>query len=757
MEPEPQPPSTSSTDAASDSNKSLKSRLRSIFAANNKRTKKKEPHHKTVPFLQLFAYATNAELYYMIISIPAAIAHGTILPLFTIIFGSVIDIFGGTDNVQGSTDFVDIKKITGEVGGIAKWFLVLAAVAFVTSFLQVRFQLIFAHRVATRLRKLYFRSLMTQDYAWYDSHDGGELTSRVASDVNLIQTGIGEKVTTAVQMITTLVAGFIVALVHGWKLTLIIFAISPLLALGGVLFGKLAAESTSDSQKSYGAAGAVASEVLSLIRTVTAYNGQESEARRYEKELQKAYLSGVRRSTYSGAALGFTYGVIFCTFAVAFVFGAGQVRSGEMSAGDIIVTFFSVFIGTISIGQAAPSFTAFNIARGAAPRVYEIIRRKSEIDPLDTEHGRVLDDVKGEISFRNVQFNYPTRNSSDPDSNARPYVLDNFDLHVAEGSSQALVGSSGCGKSTTVRLIERFYDVQHGQVMLDGVDVRELNVRWLRSQIGYVGQMPTLFMLSIRENIELGAGLEQVVDEKTGQTVLRRKEVSEDEIIAAAKKANAHDFIMKLPEKYDTMLGERGAMLSGGQKQRVCIARALVRNPRILLLDESTSALDAQSERLVQKALEQAAEGRTTITIAHRLSTVKNADVISVIDEGRVVERGTHNELLNIEGGAYKTLVEFQNVEAKKHEEQTVQDDSSTVLKAATEDLTKATSVSKTLEGEAVEEGGLPPVDKGVLARALKMNMTEFPFILIGMIGAAVAGATFPVMAIIFTEVSAIV
>lgn len=755
MEAEPHPSTTSSTDAASDSNLSFKARLRSIFAAK-KKGHKKQSEQTTVPYFQLFAYAKKAEMYYMLISIPAAMVHGSILPLFTIIFGSVIDVFGGTDNVQGTDDFVDIKKITGEIGGISKWFLILAAVAFVTSFLQVRFQLIFAHRVATRLRKLYFRSLMTQDYAWYDSHDGGELTSRVASDVNLIQTGIGEKVTTAVQMTTTLVAGFIIALIHGWKLTLIILAISPLLALGGVMFGKLAAESTSDSQKSYGSAGAVASEVLSLIRTVTAYNGQETEARRYEKELQKAYLSGVKRSTYSGAALGFTYGVIFCTFAVAFVFGAGQVRSGEMSAGDIIVTFFSVFIGTISIGQAAPSFTAFNIARGAAPRVYDVIRRKSEIDPLDTEHGRVLDHVKGEITFRNVQFNYPTRNTSDPDSNARPHVLDKFDLHVSEGSSQALVGSSGCGKSTTVRLIERFYDVENGQVMLDGVDIRELNVRWLRSQIGYVGQMPTLFMLTIRENIELGAALEKVDDEKTGQTVLRRKEVSEEEIIAAAKKANAHDFIMKLPEKYDTMLGERGAMLSGGQKQRVCIARALVRNPKILLLDESTSALDAQSERLVQKALEQAAEGRTTVTIAHRLSTVKNADVISVIDEGRVVERGTHDELLNIEGGAYKTLVEFQNVEAKKQQEQPVDDDSSKVLKAATEDLTKATSVSKTFEEEAAEEGGLPPVDKGVLVRALKMNMAEFPFILMGMISAAVAGATFPVIAIIFTEVSTV-
>ncbi|KAI0558615.1 ABC transporter [Gracilaria domingensis] len=745
MDVENQSSASPSSDVVSETPSSLKGRIKAIFAK-----KKEKEEHKTVPFKELFAYATRAELRYMFISIPAAAVHGCILPLFTIVFGDVINAFGGTDDTGEGA--VALDEITSTVGGIAKWFLVLAAVAFVSSFLQVRFQLIFAHRVTNRLRRLYFQSLMRQDYSWYDSNDGGELTARVAGDVNLIQAGIGEKVATAVQFIVTFITGFIIAFIYGWKLTLIILAISPLLALGGVLFGKLAAESSSDTQKSYGAAGGVASEVLSLIRTVTAYNGQESEARRYDEKLQEAYSYGVRRSAYSGGALGFTYGVIFCTFAVAFTFGAGQVRSGAMEPGDIIITFFSVFIATISIGQASPAFNAFNIARGAAPRVYDVIRRKSEIDPLEDE-GKVLDNVTGEIIFRDVQFNYPTRVVDDLESDARPNVLDNFNLKVSPGSSHALVGSSGCGKSTTVRLIERFYDVQEGQVLLDGIDVRELNVRFLRSQIGYVGQMPTLFMLSIRENIALGAAMEKVLDPETGEATLQRKEVTDDEIVAAAKKANAHDFIMKLPERYDTVLGERGAMLSGGQKQRVCIARALVRNPKILLLDESTSALDAQSERIVQEALEHAAEGRTTITIAHRLSTVKNADVISVIDQGKVVEEGNHTDLLSIERGAYRTLVEYQNVEGKKEkEEEEEEGDSSAVLKAAAEDPTKATSLSKTRVEE--EEAELPIVDRGVLGRALKMNVPEIPYILVGMIGAAVAGASFPAMAITFTEVS---
>ncbi|CAN8075644.1 unnamed protein product [Agarophyton chilense] len=745
MQVENQSSASPSTDVTSES-LSIKQRIKAMFAGKKN---EEEQTQKTVPFRELFAYATRAEMRYMWVSIPSAAVHGAILPLFTIVFGSVINVFGGTDDTGANA--VPLDEITSTIGGIAKWFLVLAAVAFVTSFLQVRFQLIFAHRVTNRLRRLYFQSLMRQDCTWYDSNDGGELTARVAGDVNLVQAGIGEKVATAVQFIFTFVVGFIIALIYGWKLTLIILSVAPLLALGGVLFGKLAAESTSDSQKSYGAAGGVASEVLSLIRTVTAYNGQESEAKRYDEKLQEAYRFGIKRSAYSGGALGFTYGVIFCTFAVAFTFGAGQVRSGAMEPGDIIVTFFSVFIGTISIGQASPAFNAFSIARGAAPRVYDVIRRKSAIDPLDGE-GEILDNVTGEIEFRDVQFNYPTRTVDDQESEARPHVLDNFNLKVSPGSSHALVGSSGCGKSTTVRLIERFYDVQEGQVLLDGGSIRNLNVRWLRSQIGYVGQMPTLFMLTIRENIALGAAMEKAVDPETGEAILRRKEVTDEEIVAAAKKANAHDFIMKLPEKYDTLLGERGAMLSGGQKQRVCIARALVRNPKILLLDESTSALDAQSERIVQEALEQAAEGRTTITIAHRLSTVKNADVISVIDEGRVVEEGDHNSLLNIEGGAYRTLVEFQNVEGKKQKEEKEEEDSSVVLQPGVDDPTKATSLSKTLV-EQEDKGELPAVDKGVLRRALKMSLPDLPFILIGMLGAAVAGASFPVMAITFTEV----
>lgn len=747
--PIPDPPQTNSeSDTKSSSTLSKKNPFQRLKRFLVPEKDKEQPDNKLppVPFLKLFKYASRREFFLMALACAAAIMHGTLLPLFTIIFGEVINVYGDPD---------ESSNITDEVGNLAKWFLVLGAVAFVTSLIQVRFQLVVAQSIGNRLRRLYFHSLMRQDSTWYDNKDGGELTARVANDVSLIEAGIGDKVTSAIQFISMFFTGIIIAFVYGPLLTLVILAFSPLLAISGALFAKLAADSTSTGLGAYGRAGAVANEALSLIRTVTAYNGQESEAKSYEANLDKAYKSGVLQAAFSGAALGFTYFVIFTNFALAFFYGARRIRSGNIEGGDLIVSFFSVFVAIISIGQASPAFNAFAIARGAAPHVYEIIERESEIDPLDENQGKTLEDVRGNIEFTSVDFNYASRVMDDNESNTRPFVLHNFNLSIPAGSSHALVGSSGCGKSTTVRLIERFYDIQNGQVTLDGVDIRELNVRWLRSQIGYVGQMPTLFRLSIRENIALGAAMEVVKGESSNKTVLKRKEVSNEEIIEAAKKANAHDFIMKLPEKYDTLLGERGALLSGGQKQRICIARALIRNPKILLLDESTSALDAQSERVVQEALEVASAGRTTITIAHRLSTVKNADTISVIDSGTVVESGTHDSLLSIDCGVYKNLVESQNIQGQTiTEDNTIESVEASISAAQSKTID---SVSKTAHGDKdnIEDGEEPTVDSGVLRRTFLLNIGELPFIILGLIGSAMAGASFPVLAVAFARSTA--
>lgn len=373
---------------------------------------------------------------------------------------------------------------------------------------------------------------------------------------------------------------------------------------------------------------------------------------------------------------------------------------------------------------------------------------------MDKENGLKPSSPVGDIRFEKVKFNYPKRVIGDEESScSNQFVLDEFELTVKHGSSHALVGASGSGKTSAVRLIERFYDVQHGSVFVDGVDVRDYNVQWLRNQIGYVGQMPTLFMLSIRDNIALGASIE-FENEKH-----ERKQVTHDEIVESAKMANAHDFIMKLPQQYDTMLGERGALLSGGQKQRICIARALIRNPKILLFDESTSALDAQSERHVQDALEQASKGRTTITIAHRLSTVKNCDVISVIDNGKVVEEGSHESLMLL-NGSYKTLIESQNITSSNLDQDKqigdgVAESSIHVGRSVTKDKSSTANIvdGKGMDGEDGDKEKEKHIDPGVVKRAFILNKGEWPIIFLGMVGSAMAGAAFPLMALSFSSV----
>jgi ABC-type multidrug transport system fused ATPase/permease subunit len=401
-----------------------------------------------------------------------------------------------------------------------------------------------------------------------------------------------------------------------------------------------------------------------------------------------------------------------------------------------------------------------SVSQGELHREYSVsLTLKSAIDPL-SEIGETLPSVEGKFSFRSVKFNYKSREAEGGEA-----VLKNLNLDVMPGSTCALVGPSGCGKSSTIGLLERFYYRRRGQVTLDGVDLRELNVRWLRAQIGHVGQMPTLFRASIRENIDFGAAVDVFAGGDDGKAeasgTFARRQVTEHEIIAAARLANAHAFITKLPEGYDTMLGERGALLSGGQKQRICIARAVVRNPKLLLLDEATSALDVQSERAVQEALEKASEGRTTILIAHRLSTVRNAGMTSVFRYGEIVESGCHEELIRKHGGAYHELIKMQEV----HRETTKvlggddRDDLSKQYAASNaQGATKSAEESViAVDGvEAPAEEKTCSVDRGVIARMFEVNRGEWPFILLGVIGAGLAGACWPLRALVFSEVTSL-
>lgn len=302
---------------------------------------------------------------------------------------------------------------------------------------------------------------------------------------------------------------------------------------------------------------------------------------------------------------------------------------GEMDLGEVMKVVLSILMGGFTLGQVSALAPDYEKAKVAAARLFKIFDRKSLIDS-SSENGLRPSSVTGSIQLRSVRFRYPTRQNIK--------VLRGLTLSVQKGQKLALVGGSGCGKSTVVSLLERFYDIEDGEVAIDGNNVRTLNIQWLRSHIGIVSQEPILFGCSIAENIAYGDN---------------SREVPMHEIEAAAKAANIHSFINSLPKGYQTLVGDKGTLISGGQKQRIAIARALVRNPQILLLDEATSALDTESEKVVQQALDAASEGRTAIIIAHRLSTVQNADIIAVIHHGRVAEQGTHQELLALKGVYY--------------------------------------------------------------------------------------------------------
>ncbi|CAN8064805.1 unnamed protein product [Agarophyton chilense] len=712
-----------------------------------------------IRYWRLFRYASSLDKAMVLAAVAIAAVHGAMFPILITTFGSVVDEFGNTLLPQSDPNYSLTSAISASYSSSSNLVLSIAIASFVLGTAQLSLAIYAANRIGNRMRTLCFRSLLRQDCHFYDHQETGILTHLIINDINLIQSGIGDKLPTCVQYTSTFFVGIIIAFVYGWKLTLVILAITPLLLCTGLVFGYLNAAAEGQGNSAYAAATAVATEGLRLMRTVTAFSGQEEEASRYENALKRAFRTAVRSALISGIGLGAAFSIIIMSYALSFWYGSRLVRTGENSPGDVLLVFLSVAIGASSLGTAGPAFKSIPVAQGVAPRVFEIIERKSEIDPLDCDVGRIPDhQISGCLCFRNVDFTYQLEGVED-----RRMVLKNFNLEIPEGTSEAFVGKSGCGKSTVARLVMRLYDPTNGSVTLDGVDLREFNVCWLRSQMGIVAQTPSLFRLSIKENIALGAGMDFSMDEKSGNRIMTPRSVTDEQVIEAAKIANAHTFIMKLPDGYDTVLGERGALLSGGQKQRICIARAIVRNPKILILDESTASLDAASESIVQNALERASVGRTTITIAHRLSTVRGSRAISCIDNGSVQERGTHSDLIRREGGIYKKLMELQNIERQKFEKEKYElaDDTDDQERLPGPTFTTKDSIPFTVATDSISKSvqrpedadDRPPLDKGLFLRALWLTRQEWPLIAVGVFGSILQAVVLPLTSIPLTQV----
>ena len=506
-----------------------------------------------------------------------------------------------------------------------------------------------------RMRMEYFKSTLRQDFAYTDVAGLDGAASRLSGDVMLVQQGMNVKLAIALQQGGTLVVGFVLGYLFIWQLALVVTAFVPLLGVAGGATQVLTQRFTKAAQTAYARAGDIASEVINQIRTVHAYHGEEAEKKRYSAHLGEASKATLKRDISQGVSAGVLLCVMMTAYGVGLYYGVTLIaasreddptclyeidRDGCITGGNVMQTFFALIMASFAIGQVLPSLGDIATARASAHAIFEMIDRPVSIDAM-SDAGAKPSGFQGTVEFKNVTFAYPSR--------ADVPILRNFNLTIPAGSTVALVGHSGSGKSTVVSLLQRWYDVQGGEVLLDGRDVKSLNVQWLRSQQALVAQAPLLFNCSIAQNIALGHPTQSATQE---------------EIIAAAKAANAHDFITQLPEGYDTSAGQGGAALSGGQRQRIAIARALVRHAGILLLDEATSALDSTSERIVQASIDSMLHARagqqTAIVIAHRLSTVRNADVIVVMAEGNVVEQGSHAELMAKEDGVYRSMVNMQ-------------------------------------------------------------------------------------------------
>jgi subfamily B ATP-binding cassette protein MsbA len=485
-------------------------------------------------------------------------------------------------------------------------------------------------RVVANLRKALYEHLHLMPLRFFAATRVGELTSRLSNDVMTIQEAVTTTILSLVSQTVTLIGGIAIILAMSWQLTFVMLAIVPVAVLGVILLGRIIRRLSKQVQDNLAEINATADEALAGVRIVKSFAREPYEVARYGDRVEQLYQTSMERVKVR-AVIGPIIGFLgFAAIATVLWVGGRLVISGQLTSGQLVAFLLYTLMIAAPIGAFTTLYAQFQQAIGASDRVFELLSTPSEMQ--DDADAQPLPAIAGLVRFENVTFDYQDH------SQART-VLRDINLSAEPGQVIALVGPSGAGKTTLVNLIPRFYDPTRGSITIDGCDIRHVQMRSLREQIGIVPQETALFGGSVRDNIRYG-----------------KLDATQEEIEAAAKAANAHEFVTGMPDGYDTLVGERGVKLSGGQRQRIAIARAILKNPRVLILDEATSSLDSESEQAVQEALDHLMRDRTTFVIAHRLSTITNADVIAVLDDGRIVEQGSHAELMAREGGLYRRM-----------------------------------------------------------------------------------------------------
>ncbi|KAF4972245.1 hypothetical protein FSARC_1142 [Fusarium sarcochroum] len=593
---------------------------------------------------RIFSHAEPLDYLLIMASAVGAIGSGIAMALINVVFGGLVELIN--DFAQGDKSPTEFRNA---VSTHVLRFIYLFIGRFACSYGFTVCLTIAGTRITRTIRYQFLEATLSQEIAYFDSGSGGSVSSQATTNGNLIQQGICEKLGLGVQAASTCVAAIVIAMISQWKLALITTTIVPIIILAiGFAIG-VDAQIEYNILNIYSLADSLAEDVIGSIRNVHAFWMRPRLVQKYDKHLTQARKLGGKKSPVWGILYSIEFFMIFSGYSLCFWRGIHMYADGEIKGPGVVITvLFSIVVATSSLSQISPYFTSFGKAASAANDLFVMIDRKPLIDALD-ESGERPEQVNGDIQISGLNFSYPTR--------PEVQVLRDFTLTFPARKTTGLVGASGSGKSTIIGLLERWYTPTSGSICMDGRPIETLNINWLRTHIRMVQQEPVLFNGTVFENVCNGLTGTQWQDSSRDSKMER--------VIEACRMSNAHEFISRLPEGYETQVGERAGLLSGGQKQRIAIARAVISDPQILLLDEATSALDPTSEGLVQKALDKASAGRTTIVIAHKLATIKNADNIVVMSKGEICESGTHSQLLNMDG-AYARLVKAQDLESDR-------------------------------------------------------------------------------------------
>ncbi|KAI0494672.1 hypothetical protein KFK09_024814 [Dendrobium nobile] len=696
----------------------------------------KKKQEQSLAYYELFSFADRFDALLMAAGSLGAVVHGSAMPVFFLLFGDLVNGFGKNQT--------NLSKMTAEVSKYALYFVYLGLVVCVSSYAEIACWMYTGERQSGALRRKYLEAVLKQDVGFFDTDARtGDIVFSVSTDTLLVQDAISEKVGNFIHYLSTFLAGLVVGFISAWRLALLSVAVIPGIAFAGGLYAYTLTGLTSKSRESYASAGIIAEQAIAQVRTVYSFAGESKTLNAYSEAIQYTLKLGYKAGMAKGLGIGCTFGIACMSWALVFWYAGVFIRNGQTDGGKAFTAIFSAIVGGMSLGQSFSNLGAFSKGKAAGFKLLEIIRQKPSIIQ-DLADGKYLDEVHGNIEFKDVTFSYPSR----PDV----IIFRDFSLFFPAGRTVAIVGGSGSGKSTVVSLIERFYDPNQGQVLLDNVDIRTLQLRWLRDQIGLVNQEPALFATTILENILYG---------KSDATIV--------EVEQAATAANAHSFIALLPNGYNTQVGERGVQLSGGQKQRIAIARAMLKNPKILLLDEATSALDSGSESIVQEALDRLMVGRTTVVVAHRLSTIRNVDTIAVIQQGQVVETGTHEELIaKGNTGAYTSLIRFQEMARNRDfgAPSTRRSRSSRLSHSlSTKSLSLRSGSLRNLSYQysSGADGRIEmvsnadndrkyPAPDGYFFKLLKLNAPEWPYAILGAVGSILSGFIGPTFALVMSN-----